>query len=129
MKLDRKFQLIAPATVLVLIVLGLLYTTTQLRLMVAASDNLPQRMAFITSVEQGKHQLAATKAAQIVRLSLEAEQRRSEAITAANQLLLTLAAMMFACCAALFWVIKGMPRTLPLRGLVLFRIKTSPGST
>lgn len=129
MKLDRKFQLIAPATVLVLIVVGLLYTTTQLRLMVAASDNLPQRMAFITSVEQGKNQLAAPKAAKIVRLSLEAEQRRSEAITAANQLLLTLAAMMFACCAALFWVIKGMPRTLPLRGPVLFRIKTSPEST
>ena len=128
MKLDRKFQLIAPATVLVLIVVGLLYTTTQLRLMVAASDNLPQRIAFITSVEQGKHTLAPAKAAQIVRLSLEAEQRRSEAISAANELLLTLAAMMFVCCGALFWVIKGMPRTLPLRGPVLFRIKTSPES-
>src|SRR5690242_5239055 len=128
MKLDRKFQLIAPATVLVLIVVGLLYTATQLRLMVATSDNLPQRLAFITSVEQGKHQLASAKAAQIIRLSLEAEQHRSEAITAANELLLTLAAIMFVCCAALFWVIKGMPRTLPLRGPVLFRIKPSPES-
>jgi hypothetical protein len=128
MKLDRKFLLIAPATVLLIIVVGLLYTTTQLRLMVAASDNLPQRLAFIQAVEQGKRQLAPAKAAQIVRLSLEAEEFRSEAITAANHLLLTLAAMMFGCTALIFWVIKGTPRTLPLRGPVLFHVKPSPGS-
>lgn len=128
MKLDRKFLLIAPSIVLVFIAVGLLYTTTQLRLVVQSSDNLPRRMAYVASLEQGKSQITTTKAVQIVKLSLEAEQRRSEAITAANELLITLGAMTFACCAVLFWVIKGIPRTLPLRGPVLFHIKTSPES-
>lgn len=126
MKLDRKFLLIAPTVVLALIVAGLFYTTTRLRLIVESSDNLPQRSAFVTSIEQGKRQITAAKAVQIVRLSLEAERRRSIAIAAANDLLLTLGAMALACCVALLWVIRYIPRTLPLRGPVLFRIRTSP---
>ena len=128
MKLDRKFLLIAPTMVLVVIVAGLFYTTTRLRLIVESSDNLPERTAWITAVEQGKRQISNAKAVQIVKLSLDAEGRRSAAITAANELLITLGLMTLACCAALFWVIKGIPRTLPLRGPVLFHIKTSPES-
>lgn len=126
MKLDRKFLLIAPTIVLAFIVAGLFYTSTRLRVIVEASDNLPQRTAYIASVQQGKRQITAPKAVEIVRLSLEAERRRSIAISAANDLLITLGLMALACCGAIFWVLLGMPRTLPLRGPVLFRIKTSP---
>lgn len=129
MKLDRKFLLIAPSIVLVFIVAGLFYATTRLRLIVESSDSLPQRSAYIASVEQGKRQITTAKAVEIVRFSLEAERRRSIAISAANDLLLTLIVMMLACCAALFWAIRDMPRTLPLRGPVLFRVRTSPEST
>jgi hypothetical protein len=129
MKLDRKFLLIAPTMVLVVIVAGLFYATTQLRLIVQSSDNLPRRSAYVAQLEQGTRQISNAKAIEIVRLSLEAEQRRTAAITAANELLITLGLMTLGCCAALFWVIKGIPRTLPLRGPVLFHIKTSPGST
>lgn len=129
MKLDRKFLLIAPTMVLVVIVLGLFYTTTRLSLIVQSSDNLPMRSAYVSQLEQGKRQISNAKAVQIVRLSLVAEQRRTEAIIAANELLITLGLMTLACCGALFWVIKGIPRTLPLRGPVLFHIKTSPEST
>jgi hypothetical protein len=129
MKLDKKFLLIAPTIVLVFIVAGLFYTTTRLNVIVESSANLPQRIAYITAVEQGKRQITNAKAIQIVDLSLEAERRRTAAIVAANELLLTLGAMMFGCCGALFWVISGIPRTLPLRGPVLFRIRTSPEST
>lgn len=128
MKLDRKFLLIAPTVVLVFIVAGLFYTTTRLRLIVESSDNLPRRLAYVEQLEQGKRQITNAKAIQIVSLSLDAEQRRSAAITAANELLVTLGLITLACCVALFWVIKGVPRTLPLRGPVLFHIKTSPES-
>jgi hypothetical protein len=129
MKLDRKFLLIAPSIVLIFIVGGLYYTTTQLNVIVQSSENLPQRSAYIAAVEQGKRQITTAKAVQIVRYSLEAERRQSAAIVAANETLLTLGAMTLACCAALFWVIRDIPRTLPLRGPVLFRIKPSREST
>jgi hypothetical protein len=126
MKLDRKFLLIAPTIVLTFIVAGLFYTTTRLQVIVEASDNLPQRIAYIASVQQGKRQITAPKAVEIVALSLDAERRRSIAISAANDLLITLGLMTLVCCGAIFWVLLSMPRTLPLRGPVLFRIKTSP---
>ena len=122
MRFDRKFYLIAPTLVLVLIVAGVFYTTTRLRQIVAASDNLQRRIDYVTQVEHGQRHITNEKAVQLVRLSLEAEQVRSSAIIATNELLLTLGAMTFLCCGALLWAIKGVPRTLPLRGPVLFRI-------
>ena len=127
MRFDRKFYLIAPTLVLVFIVAGVFYTTTRLRQIVAASDNLQRRMDYVTQIERGQRHITNDKAVQLVRLSLEAEQVRSGAIIATNELLLTLGAMTFLCCGALLWAIKGIPRTLPLRGPVLFRI--SPGSS
>ena len=127
MRFDRKFYLIAPTLVLVFIVAGLFYTTTRLRQIVAASDNWQRRSDYVTQIEHGQRHITNEKAVQLVRLSLEAEQVRSSAIIATNELLLTLGAMIVLCCVMLLWAIKGVPRTLPLRGPVLFRI--SPGSS
>lgn len=122
MRLDRKFLLIAPTLVLALIVVGMFYTATRLRQIVEGSDNWQQRSDYIASVEHGQRNLTNEKAMQIVRFSLEAERRRTGAIVATNELLITLGLMSLACCATLLWAIKGVPRTLPLRGPVLFRI-------
>ena len=127
MRFDRKFYLIAPTLVLVFIVAGVFYTATRLRQIVAASDNLQRRMDYVAQIEKGQRHITNEKAVQLVRLSLEAEQVRSGAIVAANELLLTLGAMTLLCCGGLLWAIKGVPRTLPLRGPVLFRL--SPESS
>lgn len=120
MKLDRKFFLIAPTLVLALIVVGMLYTATRLRQIVEASDNWQQRSDYIAAVQQNKRPMTNEKALQIVRLSLDAERVRTGAIVATNELLLTLSALTLGCCAVLLWAISGVPRTLPLRGPVLF---------
>jgi hypothetical protein len=122
MRLDRKFLLIAPTLVLGVIVAGMFYTATRLHQIVEASDNWKQRSEYVASLEHGKKQITNDKAMQIVRLSLEAERRRTDAIVATNDLLLTLGAMTLACCVMLLWVIRGLPRTEPLRGPVLFRL-------
>jgi hypothetical protein len=122
MRFDRKFYLIAPTLVLVFIVVGVFYTASRLRQIVEASDNLQRRMDYVTQLEHGQRRITNEKAVQLVRLSLEAEQVRSGAIVATNELLLTLGVMTFLCCGGLLWAIKGIPRTLPLRGPVLFRI-------
>ena len=124
MKLDRKFLLIAPTLVLGVLVAGMFYTTTRLQQVIEASDNWKMRSDYVASIERGERKITNEKAVQLVRLSLEAEPRRTAAIDAANDLLLTLGAMTLACCFALLWTIRGVPRTLPLRGPVLFR--TSP---
>jgi hypothetical protein len=124
MKLDRKFLLIAPTLVLGFIAIGLFYTATRLRQITEASDNWKMRSDYIAAIQRGERRIDNDKAMQIVRLSLEAEQRRTGAIVATNQLLLTLGSMTLACCIALLLTIRGVPRTLPLRGPVLFR--TSP---
>jgi hypothetical protein len=124
MRLDRKFLLIAPTIVLGFIVAGMFYTATRLRQIVEASDSWRTRSEYIASIERGQRTITTEKAMQLVRLSLEAEQRRTGAIVATNELLLTLGVMTLVCCVALLWAIRGVPRTLPLRGPVLFR--TSP---
>jgi hypothetical protein len=122
MRLDRKFLLIAPTLVLALVVAGLFYTTTRLDQIVQSSDNLQQRSDYVAALERGERHITNDKAVQIVRLSIDAERERTRAIVAANELLLTLGAMTLVCCGVLLWTIKGVPRTLPLRGPVLFRI-------
>jgi len=120
MRLDRKFFLIAPTLVLALIVAGMLYTATRLREIVEASDNWQQRSDYIAAVQQGKRPMTHEKALQLVRLSLDAERLRTGAIVASNELLLVLSTLTFSCCVVLLLAIRGVPRTLPLRGPVLF---------
>jgi hypothetical protein len=122
MRFDRKFYLIAPTLVLVFIVAGVFYTATRLQQIVAASDNWQRRSDYVAQIEHGQRHITNEKAVELVRLSLEAEHVRSGAIIATNELLLTLGLMTLLCCGALLWAIKGVPRTLPLRGPVLFRV-------
>ncbi|HKW10578.1 MAG TPA: hypothetical protein VJO33_09370 [Gemmatimonadaceae bacterium] len=122
MRLDRKFLLIAPTLVLALIGAGMLYTASRLRQIVEGSDNWQMRSDYVTAIEHGQRRITNEKAVQLVRLSLDAEQKRTGAIEATNELLLTLGAMTLVCFVVLLWTIKGVPRTLPLRGPVLFRV-------
>ena len=122
MRLDRKFLLIAPTLVLALIGAGTFYTASRLRQIVEASDNWQTRSDFVAAIEHGQRRITNEKAVQLVRLSLDAEQKRTGAIEATNELLLTLGAMTLVCFVVLLWTIKGVPRTLPLRGPVLFRV-------
>ena len=122
MRLDRKFLLIAPTLVLALIGAGMFYTASRLRQIVEASDNWQMRSDFVAAIEHGQRRITNEKAVQLVRLSLDAEQKRTGAIEATNELLLTLGAMTLVCFVVLLWTIKGVPRTLPLRGPVLFRV-------
>ena len=122
MRLDRKFLLIAPTLVLALIGAGMFYTASRLRQIVEASDNWQMRSDFVTAIEHGQRRITNEKAVQLVRLSLDAEQKRTGAIEATNELLLTLGAMTLVCFVVLLWTIKGVPRTLPLRGPLLFRV-------
>lgn len=122
MRLDRKFLLIAPTLVLALISAGMFYTASRLRQIVEASDNWQMRSEFVAAIEHGQRRITNEKAVQIVRLSLDAEQKQAGAIEATNELLLTLGGMTLVCFVVLLWTIKGVPRTLPLRGPVLFRV-------
>ena len=120
MRLDRKFLLIAPSLVLVLIVGGLFYTATRLHQIVEASDSWVARDQFIASIERGQRQLSADKAVRLLRFSLAAEQVRTGAIQAARELVVVLGSMTLACTGMLLWAIRGLKRTEPLRGPVLF---------
>jgi hypothetical protein len=120
MPLDRKFLLIAASFVLTLIVAGMFYTGTRLSVLVAASENWQTRSAFIDALERGEKQLNPAQATQLVRVALEAEHRRTEAITAARELVAILSWMGLAACALLIYAVRGVPRTKPLIGKALF---------
>src|SRR5215213_9454198 len=120
MPLDRKFLLIAASFVLTLIVAGMFYTGTRLSVLVAASENWQTRSAFIGALERGEKQLNPAQATQLVRVALEAEHRRTEAITAARELVTILSWMGLAACALLIYAVRGVPRTKPLIGKALF---------
>ena len=120
MPLDRKFLLIAASFVLTLIVAGMFYTGTRLGVLVAASENWQTRSAFIDALERGEKQLNPAQATQLVRVALEAEHRRTEAITAARELVTILSWMGLAACGLLIYAVRGVPRTKPLIGKALF---------
>lgn len=115
MRLDRKMFLIVPSFVLVLVVAGMFYAATRLQLLVAASDNWKTRSDYVASVERGERAIQPLQAAQIVRVSLEAERRSSAAVAAARQLLLLLGWIGAASCALLLIGVRGAPRQFPLR--------------
>ena len=120
MPLDRKFLLIATSVVLALIVAGMFYTNTRLGLLVAASENWQTRSAFVGALERGEKELNPAQATQLVRVALEAERRRTEAIAATQEVVSILSWMGLAACALLVYAIRGVPRTKPLLGKALF---------
>ncbi|HKO17186.1 MAG TPA: hypothetical protein VJU87_13190 [Gemmatimonadaceae bacterium] len=126
MRLDPKFQLIAPSAVLVLIVVGLFYLTAQLDLVVAASSSWRQRDAYVTAVEKGQKTMTEKQAVNIVRFALDAEHKRTEAIVAARDTLTTVAWITLACTVLLLVTIRRVPRSQPLSGKVLFNSAPAP---
>ena len=120
MPFDRKFLLIAASFVLTLIVAGMFYTGTRLSVLVVASESWQTRNAYVGALERGEKQLNPAQATQLVRISLEAERRRTDAIVAARELVSILSWMGLAACLLLIYAVRGVPRTKPLLGKALF---------
>lgn len=110
MRLDRKLLLIAPAIILVLLFLGIAYTATQLHVLASVSNDWTARNQFITAVAHGTKPLTERQAVEMLQYSVAAEKQRTDALTAAWQLLAVLAAVGLVCCASLAAGIRGVPR-------------------
>lgn len=110
MKFDRKLLVIAPTIVLLFVVGGLFYEVSQLRLLTASEDTWQQRSDFIASIENGRRELSAPHAVKIVRYSLDAERRRTDAIDAASDLLTVLAGIAGVSLLVLAEGIRRIPR-------------------
>jgi hypothetical protein len=108
-RLDRKLLLIAPAIVLVLVVAGMLYASTQLHLL-AKTGSGADRAEFINAVAAGKKPLNDRQAIELLQWQLEVETRRTEAIVASRDLLIELSAIALASCIVLGIGIRGVPR-------------------
>ena len=110
MRLDRKLLLIAPTIVLVFVVAGLIYATLQMRLLSDVNDTWKDRSAFIASVERGEKSLDQRQSLGLLRYSLDAEAKRTEAIAATRDLLVILAAVALLSCICLVFGIRTVPR-------------------
>lgn len=110
MKFDRKLLLIAPTIVLLFVVGGMFYEVSQLRLLATSENSWQRRSDFIASVETGKRELSAPHAIKIVRYSLDAERRRTDAINAASDLLTLLAGIAGVSLLVLAAAIRRIPR-------------------
>jgi hypothetical protein len=108
-RLDRKLLLIAPAIVLVLVVAGMLYASTQLHLL-AKTGSGADRAEFINAVAAAKKPLNDRQAIELLQWQLEVETRRTEAIVASRDLLIELSAIALASCIVLGIGIRGVPR-------------------
>lgn len=110
MRLDRKLLLIAPTIVLACVIAGMIYTAMQLNLLASVSASWKDRNDFITAVEHGKKPLSERQAMNILRFSLDVEERRTEAITASRDLIGWLAGIAGAACVVLIIGIRSVPR-------------------
>jgi hypothetical protein len=110
MRLDRKLLLIAPVIVLLFVTAGLAYTATQMNLLRDVGDNWKNRSDFIAAVQRGEKPLQPEHAIELLRRSLEVEQKRTEAIIASRDLLFLLSAIALASCIVLIVGIRGVPR-------------------
>ena len=110
MKFDRKLLLIAPTIVLLFVVGGMFYEVSQLRVLTASAATWRQRSDYVASVENGTRELSAAHAVKIVRYSLDAERRRTDAIDAASDLLMVLAGMAGVSLLVLAEGIRRIPR-------------------
>ena len=110
MRLDRKLLLIAPAIVLVLVAAGMAYTAAQLQVLGSVSDTWKERSDFIAAVERGDKPLDRRQAVGLLRVALQVEERRTTAIVASRDLLVTLSLVELVSCAVLVFGIRGVPR-------------------
>jgi hypothetical protein len=110
MKFDRKLLLIAPTIILVLIVAAIASTGMQLRVLTEAEKTWKDRSEFVSSVESRKRTLSQTQAVELLRISLDVENRRTMAIRSAVDLLYALAAMTLLCVVMLAFGIRRVPR-------------------
>ena len=110
MRLDRKLLLIAPTIILVFVVAGMAYAAMQMRLLSDVGDTWKDRSAFIASVERGEKSLDQRQSLGLLRYSLDAEAKRSEAIAATRDLLMVLAVVALLACVSLVFGIRTVPR-------------------
>ncbi len=119
MRLDRKFFLIAPSFVIVLVTAGLFYTATRLRELVLGSADLARRTAFVDSLATGQKVVPTEHAVTLLQFSIDAEAKRTAAVGAAHDLIMLLAWVLVACSIVLLWTIRGVPRERPPRSLLM----------
>lgn len=110
MRLDRKLLLIAPTIVLACVVAGMIYAAVQLNVLGSVSGSWSDRNDFITAVEHGQKPLSQRQAMNIIRFSLDVEERRTAAITATRDLLGWLAGIAGVACGVLLIGIRSVPR-------------------
>ena len=110
MRFDRKLLLIAPAIVLVFVVAGLVYSTMQLHALGQISASLQERSEFIASVERGEKTLETRQSLSLLRWAMDVEAKRTDAIVASRDLLISLSAIALVCCGVLALGIRSVPR-------------------
>jgi len=109
-RLDRKLLLIAPAIVLVFVAAGTAYTAFQLHVLGSVSETWKERSDFIAAVERGDKSLDQRQAIGLLRVALQVEERRTAAILASRDLLITLSLVELVSCAVLAFGIRSVPR-------------------
>ena len=120
MRLDRKLLLIAPTIVLLFVFAGFIYTAAELRVLSSVSSNWKDRSDYITAVQRGEKPLEPSKALVLLQFALDAEAKRTAAITASRELVLALSVIGLLSCAVLAVGVRSVPRetwpTLRVRG-------------
>jgi hypothetical protein len=110
-RLDKKLLLIAPTIVLVLVVAGIVYAAVQLHVLASVSETAKEREAFIASLERGEKRLEPRQYVSVLRTALDVETKRTTAIVASRDLLISLAVIGFVSCVVLAIGVRGVPRT------------------
>lgn len=110
MRLDRKLLLIAPTIVLFCVAAGLIYASIQLHVLESLGDSWKDRSTFIASVESGEKKIETRQAVTMLRYSLDVEARRTAAITASRDLLVTLSIVAAVSCLVLGIGVRSVPR-------------------
>lgn len=88
----------------------MVYAALQMRLLSDVGDTWKDRSAFIASVERGEKSLDQRQSLGLLRYSLDAEAKRTEAIVATRDLLMVLAAVALVACISLAFGIRTVPR-------------------
>jgi hypothetical protein len=109
-RLDKKLLLIAPAAVLALVVAGMVYTATELQVLVRSNETIAGRKDFIDAVVRGEKPLDRQQAVGILQVALDVEAKRSAAIVATRDLLVELSIAAVVAWLALAIGIRGVPR-------------------